>query len=309
LTVTGSTFANNDAAVGGGIFNDGTLTVTNSTFVGNTALSGGGGGYFGGGIGNSNTLTVRNSTFSGNSSTNPGGGIYNQGTLNLVNTIIANSTNGGDCNNSGIIGTNTNTLVEDGSCSAALSGDPQLSSLAYNGGSTQTMALLAGSPAIDAGDDGSCPSTDQRGATRPQGLHCDIGAYESSFSAPPPAGHTISSFSLNGGGNAVTVPGGSSVTVDYTYQVWGDSSTCPGCNYQLVWGLDNNWQYCSAWTSPSPGDFPGLSGTGSQFTITAPATTGTYTIYSFSGQYADCTAAESAYTSAGGTVQGTITIP
>jgi hypothetical protein len=195
-----------------------------------------------------------------------------------------------------------------------LTGNPLLGTLANNGGPTMTMALLAGSPAIDTGADSSCPSVDQRGATRPQGLHCDIGSYESSFTATPtpaptPAGHTISSFSLNGGGNAVTVPGGSSVTVDYTYQVWGDSSTCPGCNYQLVWGLDNNWQYCSAWTSPSPGDFPGLTGTGSQFTITAPATTGTYTVYSFSGQFADCTAAESAYTSAGGTSQGTITVP
>src|SRR5690606_38443502 len=27
-------------------------------------------------------------------------------------------------------------------------------------------------------DDASCPATDQRGVTRPQGAHCDIGAYE-----------------------------------------------------------------------------------------------------------------------------------
>ena len=40
------------------------------------------------------------------------------------------------------------------------------------------MALLAGSPAIDAGGDANCPATDQRGVTRPQGSHCDIGAYE-----------------------------------------------------------------------------------------------------------------------------------
>ena len=54
-----------------------------------------------------------------------------------------------------------------------------LGTLADNGGPTQTMALLAGSVAIDAGDDLSCPATDQRGVLRPQGAHCDIGAYES----------------------------------------------------------------------------------------------------------------------------------
>ncbi|HXQ33292.1 MAG TPA: right-handed parallel beta-helix repeat-containing protein, partial [Anaerolineales bacterium] len=40
------------------------------------------------------------------------------------------------------------------------------------------LALLAGSPAIDAGYDPSCPGTDLLGVTRPQGAHCDIGAFE-----------------------------------------------------------------------------------------------------------------------------------
>ena len=45
------------------------------------------------------------------------------------------------------------------------------------------MALLAGSPALDAGDDAVCAANpvnnlDQRGIVRPQGLHCDIGAFE-----------------------------------------------------------------------------------------------------------------------------------
>ena len=46
------------------------------------------------------------------------------------------------------------------------------------------MALLPGSPAIDAGDDSLCPGTDQRGVPRPIGAHCDIGAFES---VPAPA--------------------------------------------------------------------------------------------------------------------------
>ena len=40
------------------------------------------------------------------------------------------------------------------------------------------MALLAGSPAIDAGDPAICGGIDQRGIARPQGTNCDIGAFE-----------------------------------------------------------------------------------------------------------------------------------
>jgi hypothetical protein len=55
---------------------------------------------------------------------------------------------------------------------------------------TQTIPLLSGSPAIDAGDDTTCAapgagnvnSLDQRGIARPQGTHCDIGAFE--YSSP-----------------------------------------------------------------------------------------------------------------------------
>lgn len=56
--------------------------------------------------------------------------------------------------------------------------DPLIGPLADNGGPTRTMALLSGSPAIDAGDDAACPPTDQRGVPRPFGAHCDIGAFE-----------------------------------------------------------------------------------------------------------------------------------
>jgi hypothetical protein len=56
--------------------------------------------------------------------------------------------------------------------------DPKLGPLADNGGPTLTMALLQGSPAIDAGDDTAAPPIDQRGFPRPFGLASDIGAYE-----------------------------------------------------------------------------------------------------------------------------------
>ncbi len=58
--------------------------------------------------------------------------------------------------------------------------NPDLGPLANNGGPTQTMALLAGSPAIDAGDPNltGLPATDQRGLPRTTHGHLDIGAYE-----------------------------------------------------------------------------------------------------------------------------------
>jgi len=186
VIVKGSTLKQNSAdhplGSGGGILNGpgAVMTVVNTTLAGNIAD------YYGGGIYNRGTLTMKNSTLSGNSaSASNGGGLANYaGTLHIANTIIANSPSGGDCINEGgaTIPTNLNNLVEDGSCDGTM-GDPLLADLADNGGPTQTMALLEGSPAIDAGDDATCAAApvsgvDQRGVTRPQGAHCDIGAYE-----------------------------------------------------------------------------------------------------------------------------------
>jgi hypothetical protein len=109
--------------------------------------------------------------------------------LNYANTIVANSTSGGDCVNEDTIATNTNNLVQDGSCSAALSGDPKLdpAGLKNNGGATQTIALQSNSPAIDRGNATTCADVatvnglDQRGQSR-NDLKCDIGAYEMQMS-------------------------------------------------------------------------------------------------------------------------------
>jgi len=58
--------------------------------------------------------------------------------------------------------------------------NPLLAPLGNYGGLTPTMALLPGSPAIDAADPTNFPATDQRGCPRPSGLAPDIGAFESS---------------------------------------------------------------------------------------------------------------------------------
>ena len=187
-SVTGSTFSGNSASdYGGGIASAAPLTITNSTFSGNSAVNTGGGIDVRGGT----TTTVNNSTISGNSAGSNGGGIYaNGGTLTLNNDIIANSTSGGDCHRAAGTIDAQNNLIQDGlSCvngtsTNNLTGDPLLDTLADNGGPTQTIALLPGSPAIDAGDDGTCADAgtvndlDQRGILRPQGSHCDIGAFE-----------------------------------------------------------------------------------------------------------------------------------
>jgi hypothetical protein len=110
-----------------------------------------------------------------------GGGIFNWGSLTLSNTIVANQSGGGDCFIPPDITSNGHNLESGTSCGFTGTGDlqnanPLLGALADNGGPTQNMALLPGSPAIDVG---SCEqTTDQRGIARPQGATCDIGAYE-----------------------------------------------------------------------------------------------------------------------------------
>lgn len=211
VTVTNSTLTNNSSSYrGGGIHNDGTARVTNSTYIGNSAGMGGAladsGNLFlsnstlsgnsatsGGGIGNSGGNTrVINSTIAGNSTAGgQGAGIYiiNGGATTITNTIVANSSPGANCNGSAVADGGHNVSYSDGSC-PGVNKDPRLFALANYGGPTQTMALQVGSPALEAGDDAACASAlvnnrDQRGAVRPWGLHCDIGAYESSMQFGP----------------------------------------------------------------------------------------------------------------------------
>jgi hypothetical protein len=180
-TITGSTFSGNSSEANGNgsaIGNYGFMTVTNSTFTSNTLTTS---------IYNHQpgTLIITNSTIfknSINSGTNVPAGIYNyRGSLSLFNTILAGSYKGSvsilDCyNDNGTIAADVNNLIQANGVGAyacgtpALTGDPMLGSLANNGGPTKTLALLSGSPAIDAGDNDSCPLTDQRGIIRPKGV-------------------------------------------------------------------------------------------------------------------------------------------
>ena len=189
LTIEASTIANNVAYNAGALWIGGTAVITNSTIVGNRAGSKTRNG-FPSAIENQGSLTLVNDTIAGNECFDgPGCGAI-LGTATAKNTIIAENLAGNEHNEevvtsncSGAI-TSTGPNLENGSeCEFAAHGglsntNPMLGPLANNGGETETEALLAGSPAIDAGTNEGCPATDQRGVPRPQGASCDIGAVE-----------------------------------------------------------------------------------------------------------------------------------
>lgn len=190
----------NASPYGGGVYNTGRLTIINSTIAANQAAD-----YFpagapyGGGIANeSGTLMISNSTLSNNSAlmhtplgtvSTYGGGIHNKANVHATfqNTIVANNTWGADCN--GAVSSLGYNLNSDTTCSFNGPGDekninPKLGVLQNNTGPTQTMALLPGSPAMNAGNPSGCTdgaghrlTIDQRGHSRPNVGACDIGAY------------------------------------------------------------------------------------------------------------------------------------
>jgi hypothetical protein len=246
LTVFGSTFLGNNAlGFGGGIANEGTAIVKDSTFSGNSSAGIGNGSSLtvinstftdnsfslfipggmnpGGGIFDTGgTVTVTNSTFSNNNG--PGNvTVIAGGTASLKGTILINvpsiefPATAPDCTQADAppisdLGYN---IANDDSCGFTSTGslnntDPMLdpAGLANNGGPTQTIALLSGSPAIDTipldfctGQDGNPLTTDQRGFPRPDAAEnvCDIGAYEfQDFAGEPDTRncHGVSVFAL-----------------------------------------------------------------------------------------------------------------
>ena len=176
LNIVNSSFSGNSADISGAaIGNVGELSITNSTFSDNSAKD------YGGAISNGGELSIVSSSFSGNSA-DIGGAIHNWGELSMVNSIISGR-GGNACFSESRLKQNISNFIQDGSCSPAFSGDPNLGELVEPAdGSPAYFPLLAGSPAIDAADNDYCPATDQIGTKRPQGAGCDIGAIE--YGAP-----------------------------------------------------------------------------------------------------------------------------
>jgi CSLREA domain-containing protein len=172
------------------------LTTTNSTFYQNAAAS------QGGAIRNIGTITLVNDTFDDNTAAR-GKTIFNLGTANVLNTILGTDPGPASSLEGVFNSVGSNIVVDATLATGFVNGqngdqvgdasnpiDPQLGQLADNGGETDTMALLAGSPAIDRGNNcvttaacGTSPQirirTDQRGRFRNffTGV-VDIGAFE-----------------------------------------------------------------------------------------------------------------------------------
>jgi CSLREA domain-containing protein/uncharacterized repeat protein (TIGR01451 family) len=217
ITIANSTIANNKVTggllegLGGGLYVLGKFSMTNSTVTGNSVESAGAV-VQGGGVllaidpasmeGSEGTIV--NSTIAGNSvgMAGTGGGlaVYNptpevggSATLLVRNTIVAGNTGPAGPSDCALVTmvTSDRNLSSDGSCmftdpGSRQNANPLLGPLADNGGETDTMALLPGSPALDAGTNAGCPPVDQRGTTRPQGPACDIGAFERVVATTPP---------------------------------------------------------------------------------------------------------------------------
>lgn len=203
LSLTGCTIHGNTASQrGGGIFNfGGHVLLSHCTLNNNSA-----GNIEGGGAlcnQNGGVVAMAHCTVSGNSASSHGGGITNNALLTLAQCIVAgNSTSdpgSEDIDNYvGDGGTVQVTLVggnlvralgtSNGASEVGIvtsTADPLLLPLASNGGPTQTMGILPGSPALGAAV-GSTATADQRG--RPLFGPADLGAFEAqigtfSFSA------------------------------------------------------------------------------------------------------------------------------
>jgi len=210
LTISNTTFDGNIASGASGGLNifspnpsNFTVAINNTTFAFNQANGGTAGG--GGGVANfGSTLSFNNCTIAKNSTNAFGGGIAGHGgSITLKNSIIADNT---ATNNFGAFGVNNiqrncasggfqanpapyfinggnnlewpqrTDLTNNGLCTPNITvADPKLdSAVKDNGGPVPTLAILAGSAAINAGN--GCTTTDQRDAVRVG--NCDIGAFE-----------------------------------------------------------------------------------------------------------------------------------
>ncbi len=247
LTVSNTSLtANSSSGYSGGLYNQGTATLTGTTLSGNTAVLAGGA-IMSLGLFSNTVLTATNSTFSGNVasrgsaievlalieatstaalinstvSANSGTAIDAGGfgsSAQLTNTILAGS-GSANCSGGSSIQDSGGNLADDASCNFSQPSSQsnatglKLGALTDNGGPTQTVALGAGSTAIDFS---TClQAVDQRGMPRPDitATRCDSGAFEFQDSdlglTGMPANQTVTATSVKGAAVTYTAPSAS----------------------------------------------------------------------------------------------------
>jgi len=182
---TGTGGRGGNGGSGGGVANAGTATLVNVTLTANASGNGGVGGFGGSG-----------GTFGRPGFYGSGGGLFNDdGTFQIGNTLSAANDPGAPSPDAAgaftSLGHNLVAITDEStgwvaSDKTAASFDPpldaKLGDVNYHGGPTQTVSLLAGSPAIDAGDAALAAAyqltADQRGYVRKYGAAVDVGALE-----------------------------------------------------------------------------------------------------------------------------------
>ncbi len=204
VDITSSVFYANESFLKGGVIDlngnfASELNITNNFFVANMG---------GGGVGDGGVLFMTGGDYSINAAHNTFLGNGQSATIKVSGTNSAPSffennifTEAGDCEGDFTNFTFTNNLAEDSDCGSTTEVTNMDTSLADNGGLWDSIALQAGSNAIDAGVAGTlgCPTTDARSVTRPVGAACDIGAFE--------LGVDAITVTQSGGSTAVTEDG------------------------------------------------------------------------------------------------------
>lgn len=221
VTIDTSTISNNTAANGAGIYFQNTLfTISNSTISNNVnnAINSNGAGIYvqsslsnnsinnstisnngssqtvsGGGIYlTTSNLTINNSTITYNTAVT-GGGVFIDSGVSLVlnNTLVAKNSATTNSDVSGNVTNSFYSLIQNGTGTNIINGvngnlvniEPSIGPLANNGGPTETVALLMGSPGVDAGSillipPGTLYDQRQSPYVRISGVNVDIGAFE-----------------------------------------------------------------------------------------------------------------------------------
>jgi hypothetical protein len=211
----GGSTGDGGAGMGAAVWAQGELTLVNTTVTGNGSYGGDAGSelqYAGtatGAIDSRQDLRLTHVTVYNNEAksgqvgtfqTEFGGGVYLQGDGEIEYSIVAgNSADQGPdighltanlaSNGHNVLGIEPFLFEAAGDVfgTAASPVDPLLAALADNGGQTMTLALQAGSPALDIDSAAACVETaDQRHVDRPQGSGCDAGAFELEVQEPAP---------------------------------------------------------------------------------------------------------------------------